>query len=167
MTQFARPISDISVGSFLPTPIWSRLNEVVADDAVTEVSTTTAPFGADGFEVRLATVSDPHSTADHILRVRTKDNDGVGIAILLLSNGASILEFDPVTTPGAWITTVIPLTTAQAAVITSYSLLSVQIFVNDPSGTGITAEVSWIELEVPSPRAPAVYDVVLWARPDE
>lgn len=70
MAQFARPDADQAAGSWTTTPLWSKVDEgsdggdTIASEVVSNsVATTLA-------DLRLSDVTDPVSSADHIIRAR-------------------------------------------------------------------------------------------------
>lgn len=165
MTQFARPISDITVGSWVPssgTDLFSRLNEVVPSD-VTEISYTYS-FSQDSFEVKLGPVSDPTSSANHILSVRVQDAVLGDLNVELYQGSTPI--FASLATGLVFTTVVLTLSAAAADSITDYTDLRVRVTGGTFANSGLS-EVSWIELQVPNVATPPFYDIFLWARPDE
>lgn len=159
MPQFARPISDISRGSWTTnsggtTNLWSTLDEAIADDADYVISA----IGANSaYETRLASVAPAVIPRAHsiILRGRKDASGGndKGIDVSLVQ-GTTILgtQSFPIL-PFAIQQQVIDLPRAMAAGITDYADLRVRI-----NSTGITtggsarrrAIVTGIALRVPS-----------------
>ncbi len=64
-----RPASDVTVGAWVSTPLWDKVDEVAPDDATTEITSESDPVSST-FEVKLSGVTDPQSFAGHIVRYR-------------------------------------------------------------------------------------------------
>ena len=73
MTQTARPISDVTVDSWAPAPLWSKVNDV---------SDSTWIYGPGGAttqcEVKLGSLTDPVSSSGHVIYVRAMVQSGSG-----------------------------------------------------------------------------------------
>ena len=69
--QYARPASDIAAGGWLPSTganLYAMLDEVAADDA--DYVYSPANPTTEQFEVKLSLVTDPLSSANHMITVR-------------------------------------------------------------------------------------------------
>jgi len=88
INQFARPFTDISLGSWMPevegspsfagspTELWPMIDEASADDS-DFIHSGPAPSD-DACEVRLEEAGDPASSANHIVRYRYAKNVDAG-----------------------------------------------------------------------------------------
>lgn len=163
MTQYARPTSDFSAADWTATPLWSKIDEVVADDGdfVSSLDNTNNVA-----EVSLSSLIDPLSSSGHIVRYRyAKSASGgnarnVSVALIDRSTSTLIAELLHSNISEVWTAGTYTLSGAQADSIADYSQLTFQL---KPSGT-ITGtagnrravQVSWVELEIPggAPAAP-------------
>ena len=158
-SQFARPDADIETSGWIPHPLFSRINEMVAD--TTSVRSTINPHGED-FTVSLSDVIDPLSPTGHIVRyVYDKDlgedhrskiiNLTVDLkqgTIIIASKTHFDISGDP--TPGSF-----TLTASEADQITDYSGLRLTFTATAGAGSGERlAKIKWAELEVPAVLSP-------------
>ena len=72
MTQYARPDSDVSDGSFLNasgnnTNLYQSIDESSASDSDYVISTDSG-YSADNMTVGLSNVTDPENAANHVVR---------------------------------------------------------------------------------------------------
>lgn len=143
MAQFGRPASDVAAGSWTTTPLWSKINEVVADD--TSFITDAAAGGV--AEVGLSSVVDPLSSTGHIIRVRAKRGASAGtqLAVALYQGATQIAAFTQASLTTAFVTYTFTLSGAQADAITDYTNLRFRLQGN----TSSAVTVSWAEFEVP------------------
>jgi hypothetical protein len=147
MAQYGRPISDISTGGWTTTPLWSDLDDNSDADFI---SSSKNPV-TDTFENALtSTLSDPTSSAGHIIRARMlsdKANNGTGN--IYLYQGTTLIASYAI--PGniatAWTTYSYTLTGTEADSITDYTALRIRV---DASGTANNyVHCAWTELEIP------------------
>jgi hypothetical protein len=116
--QVAAPISDVSTGGWTVTPLWSKLDETVADDA-DYVSSSLNPV-ADTGEVLLAPTSVPVNMAGHTLSIRA-GYTGPGPVNLTLSlvQGSTVIATTTYTgIASAFTTLTLTLSEGEAATIT-------------------------------------------------
>jgi hypothetical protein len=154
-SQFARPDADIETSGWIPHPLFSRINEMVAD--TTSVRSIINPHGED-FTVSLSDVIDPLSPTGHIVRyVYDKDlgedhrSKIINLTVYLKQGSVIIaskthfdISGDP--TPGSF-----TLTTSEADQITDYSDLRLTFTATAGAGSGERlAKIKWAELEVPA-----------------
>lgn len=87
-TDFARPISDVSAGSWTTTPLYAKIDETVADDG-DYIQSSQRP-STDVCEVRLNGLVDPAESGGHHVRYRyAKDSSGgdtVNLQVDLVEN---------------------------------------------------------------------------------
>ena len=128
-SQYARPTSDVTAGSWTPSSgavLWDMLNETTASDAdsIQSGTLTTTP---DVSEVALGSVTDPAVSTGHIVRYRFSKNIAAGDTINLtvsLYQGATLIAsqtqsaISETTTAGTF-----TLSGAEADSISSYSTL--------------------------------------------
>ena len=86
MAQFARPDADLSVGTWLTdaaagTDLYTRIDESVASDA-DYIKSVDAPSSAP-CTVRLSDVTDPVSSANHVVRYRYQKSAALGAQVNL------------------------------------------------------------------------------------
>ena len=158
-SQFARPDADIETSGWIPHPLFSRINEMVAD--TTSVRSLINPHGED-FTVSLTDVTDPVSSTDHIVRYLYDKDLGADhrskvINLTVdLKQGSTIIASkthfdisgDP--TPGSF-----TLTASEADSITDYSDLRLTFTATAGAGAGERlAKIKWAELEVPAVLTP-------------
>src|SRR5512145_99860 len=130
MAQYARPIADITTGSWSATPLWDKLDELAADDSTTQIQSSNRP-SSDTFEVRLSFVTDPLTGSGHIVRIRMYGNtshtwsgylyQGTTLIKTLVS-GAAV--------PSNYTTYSYTLTAEEADSINNYADLRVRIVAN-------------------------------------
>ena len=146
--QYARPVADITVGSWGTTPLWNKLSETTPDDAATQIQSVNRPSN-DTFEVRLGSVTDPHSSAGHIVRIRMYGNTSHTWSAYLYQ-GTTLIKtlVSAAAVPSSYTTYSYTLTAGEANSITNYADLRVRIIANG-SANG-RDYVTWIEMEVPN-----------------
>ena len=159
MTQFGRPISDVTNTLF--TGGWAALDEVTASD--TDFANT-ADNVTGQLEVALtASLSDPAVATGHIVRVRlAKADTGVppsttgntqNMTVTLYQGATLIATVYASAAVGAWTQTNYTLTAGEANSITNYTDLRVRIDSpasgGGPSGNRRGGAVSWVVLELP------------------
>jgi hypothetical protein len=148
MAQYGRPSSDISTGLWTTTPLYSKLDETPYSD--TDYITSTKNATGDIFEELLSSVSDPFSSANHIIRVRLRcSKSSNGTATLYLYQGTTLIATYAI--PGylatGFTTYEYTLSAGEANSITDYSDLRIRI---DGSCTANAYDYcSWIEFECP------------------
>lgn len=173
MTQFARPISDISVGGSWTfssgTTAFNLLDEVVADDA--DYLVDALIFASDSFRVKLGPVTDPVGSVAHIISARVEDFCGIGnVWQISLYQGvtliASYVAGDGVSAAKNYTYT---LLASEANAISDYTDLRIDVFAVDGAGLGSNYLCSQVFFQVPDfgVVVPPFYDIYLWARPDE
>jgi hypothetical protein len=149
MPQFLRPNSDISVGGWGTTPLWSKLSETTPDDATTEIVSAKNPTN-DAFEVGLTTPAGmPQNRLNHVLRLRMNSGGKSGYIadVTLLQGSTTIQSFTGQSIPIAYGTLTLSISEANAQNITDYSQLRVRVNAN--GGGGGYAYATWIELQIP------------------
>jgi hypothetical protein len=149
MNQNSRPISDVAVTNFTPTPAFSRINEETPDD-LSFVASNSNPQGS-RFEVLLNTLSWPQAGVMQLsLRLRNTESPGVEVTVLLLQGGLLIAYRKA--TPSTSFADLDPpfvLTDAEKARITDFTNLRVLIV----AGTATTSFCSLV------PLAPIYYTI--------
>ena len=168
MTQYARPDSDVSVGSWSDSDesgsdLYTYIDEASVDDNdyvyldMSMEDFTPATFGT-------SNVTDPESSSDHKVYYRGwADSAGPGMVpgtlVAKLYVGASLVATDPsvreMSDDGSKETFIWTLSTAQANAISSYSDLRLQIVAADPEMTMTNIYCSWAFFECPDAVAPS------------
>lgn len=156
MAQYARPDSDITVGSWTSST-GATLYGVVDESSASDSDYFYRSGGDDTCEVGLSNVTDPVSSSGHVLRVRS-NKSGVGtitsLTASLMQGASTIASTTCYVTDATWTTTTLNLSAAEADSITDYSDLRVRLVQDWASGVATRSQVSWIEFEVPD--APVV-----------
>lgn len=150
MSQFIRPTSDISTGSWATTPLWSKLD----DNSDADYVTSDVVVG-DSFRVHLGNPDDPLVSTGHIIRARWRRASGTtaGAKLRLYQGSTLIATLTNSSLGGSFATSSLTLTGAQADSITDYTDL--RLDVEFYTGTGIASvDVAWVEMELPSLTAP-------------
>jgi hypothetical protein len=120
--QLVRPISDITVGGWTTAPLWSKIDEVSADD--TDFITSTGSAVADVSEVLIGSLSDPASSTGHKVRYRYQKDTGVGtvnLTVRLMQGTTEIASWTHTNIANGWTTVEQTLTSGQADSITNYA----------------------------------------------
>lgn len=83
MTQYARPDSDVSDGSWVNqagsnTNLYQSIDEADGENDSDYVISTDSSSSSDTMEVGLSDISDPQSSSSHIVRYRAKGSDPSG-----------------------------------------------------------------------------------------
>jgi hypothetical protein len=159
--QFARPASDVNnSGLYTTTPLWDKLDEASSDDNTTEILSDNNVSESDGagFEVQLSVVTDPQSSAGHVLRWRAQKQTGgrnLNISCRLYQGSTPLSATRTLSALGAAYTTdTYTLSAAEADAITDYADLRVRCWTAISGGGAATSSaLTWIELELPD--APA------------
>src|SRR5687768_16061368 len=117
MAQFLRPTSDVSVGTWTTSPLWSKLDEVSADDG-DFVQSALAPTGTNPFEVVLSTPSTP-KTGTRTIRVRRRksvtSSRAMNLTIDFIRNTTVVQSFSDNDIPTSLTTQTFTLTSDPAA----------------------------------------------------
>ncbi len=147
MTQYARPDGLITLGSWTVTPLWDKIDEVVADDADYISSTGTDVM----CDVSLSNVTDPVSSVSHIIRFRMR-SAGSGAAesvniFLVEGTQTRAITGAKSNRSSTYLEFTYTLTAAEANAITDYNNLHLQI--TGTHGATETVYVSWAVFEVP------------------
>ena len=144
MVQYARPDSDVVVGSWTIAPLFSKIDEVVADDADFIRATTNTLC-----EIGLSNISDPTSSDDHTIRIRAK-KIGTGIATVgaNLVQGASLIASYTIQATTVYATYPYALLAAEADAISDYTNLRFE-FNSGIIPPATEVDISWAEFEVP------------------
>ncbi len=170
--QFARPDADLSIVNWTDSAgdgiNYTKINEVVPDDDGNYSESPTEDVGSDNddAEFGLSTVSDPMTSAGHILRYRYRNSgDNGGNAridlVVELKQGNTVIANWP--TPDIRDITYFQenqtLTAAEADSITDYTDLGVRFNMTFTSGSQTRQfRLTWAEFEVPGPLLPGKND---------
>tara|TARA_R110002096_G_scaffold121433_9_gene262911 strand:- start:2264 stop:2854 length:591 start_codon:yes stop_codon:yes gene_type:complete len=131
MTQYARPDSDVSTGSWAAstgTDFFALIDETPASDADYISSTDWDGVSPDSLTVGLSNVSDPSNAIRHIVTYRAKGTVGSGftvptLTVVLLQTGTTIATSVNSSLSGTYTNYTFTLSEAEANSITDYDLL--------------------------------------------
>jgi hypothetical protein len=126
--QTARPVSDDLTGNWGPTPVYPHVNGLLPND-LTPAFSGSSPQ-ADRFEVKLAGLAWP-SAGPQVLSVRLA-GDGATPATVVLLQGSTVIAAARFTPPATFQTYALTLSAAQAALISNYADLHVEVLAGDP-----------------------------------
>jgi hypothetical protein len=154
MAQFARPSADISLGSWTVAPLFSKVNETVANDTPFILSdNNTSP---DTAEIALSSISLP-GAGTVTVRVRSRKSASAGHTIdhvVTLVQGTTTIATQTVANiDEVWTTRVFTLSEAERNAVTNWGDVRVRVSrvgtTGGAGGTRRSLDVSWIELEAP------------------
>jgi hypothetical protein len=165
--QYARPASTVSLGTWTDqaggtTNIHTTLDETSADDA-DYVRSQASPTGANPYETALGSLTDPATSANHILRYRLRKEatgNAVALAVALYEGATQRATWTESNIGTAWSTVERTLTGGEADSITNYADLRVRLTATESapaaptyvgSGSGVYTATSGAAL---SPLAP-------------
>lgn len=142
MTQYARPSSDVSAGSWTTSPLYAKIDEVTPSD-VDFIQCSNANSTC---EIALSSITDPSSSSSHTIKVRARKAGNATLTVYLFDGTTQIASWSPsITTSFAEYT--YTLTSGEADNIGDYTdlRLKFQCAYVIAGGTG----VSWADFEVP------------------
>lgn len=152
MTQYSRPISDLTTGVWSPstgTALWSVLDESTRSDT-DYISSAANQLTA--CQVGLSPVNTPLVDTGHIVRytyLRTITNKNYTLVVTLYCGATSIASWTHANPSTSFTLAQQTLSEAQAANITDYTDLRLTFSVTVAAGGGGSMRVSWAEIEVP------------------
>ena len=172
-TQIARPTSDIVSGSWRRSDtqsyvdVWAMVDEATLDgDDFAEYFYPVAPqIAGEPHEWGLSALSDPlrHDEHEVYVAVRSPFNDSIAYTVKLKQSAATIAswDFDEAPVSGSLLEKELAVTSAQAANITDYAGLSLEVTSSSVTGPQVymvefrapspaRLRLSWAELEIPS-----------------
>ena len=153
MTQYARPDSDISATNW--TGAYTAIDEETPNDS-DYITGSSSANGTD--EVGLSNVTDPASSANHVIKFRARQSGTPGhqrYLTLVLCQGSTGIAITPTATldGSTWTDYSYTLSSAEADALTDYTDLRLRIIssgdVGAPSGSRRSVYVSWVDFEVP------------------
>jgi hypothetical protein len=160
MAQFARPTSDVNVASWTTSPLWSKIDETVADD-LDFIQSDLVAFGniSTTAEIQLGAISDPVVNTGHVLRARCAVGFGDGLDVVqvdLFAGATSIatLFFSSISA-STFQDASLTLTAGQVASFRAAggyanARIKCTYFSSPSDATGNPGGVSWAALEVPN-----------------
>lgn len=161
MAQFVRPIADLdNTGVWTTTPLWSKIDDSVGSGDADFILSDTSPSSTEPFTVDGSTVTDPVSSIDHILRVRSSKSAGGANNDIVVelrqgyvseaSQGTLIATLTGLMTTDTPTTYTLTLSAAQANAISNYADLQFRCWSAKNGGGGNSQTTIYdIELEVP------------------
>jgi hypothetical protein len=131
MTQYARPDSDVSTGTWAAstgTDFFALIDETPASDSDFISSTDNDGFSPDSLTVGLSNVSDPSNSGNHVVRYRAKGTAGSGftiptLTVVLLETSTTIATSVNSSLNGSYTDYTFTLSDAEANSITDYNNL--------------------------------------------
>ena len=170
MTQYARPASDITVGSWTDEGtvdndgnLYTSLDEVTRDDDSSYIQGTN---GAGSSEVKLSTVTDPVSSTGHILHVWFRSiGSGAGEKMdfyLYCATTLIVQSINQTNRSDTYADIAVTLTTDEADAITDYSDLRIRMD-EDTIGTGEYVRITQCYIEVPDAPGTTWYGIAALA----
>lgn len=134
MAQFARPDSDITIGTWTPTPLYEQIDEVTPSDA-DYIESAKNPAN-DTSEVGLSNVEDPEVSTGHIVRYRYKKDAAAGtvidLTVKLMQGAVEIASWTHNDIGDTIVQAEQTLTGPQADSITDYTDLRLRFIANAP-----------------------------------
>lgn len=156
MAQFGVPTSDQATGSWVTTPLWSKVDEGVAGDDGTVITLASGNANNNADFKITSSLQDPVSATGHILRVDWGKTTGARTINLFLelwegvpgtgTLRATLSTTDPVSNTDYAYT----LSAAEANSISDYTNLYLRVYYTYTGGGGPSAcEVDAVEFEIP------------------
>ena len=158
MTQYARPDSDVSDGSWVNqagsnTNLYQSIDEADGENDSDYVISTDSSSSSDTMEVGLSDISDPQSSSSHIVRYRAKGSDPSGfygipsLTVSLRQGSTQIATSTNSSLTTSFVDYTFTLSSSEANAITDYSDLRLR-FVRASGGsaseTNLVSE-AWFE----------------------
>jgi len=126
MTQTALPASDVSTGSWTPTPVWPKI-KVPSPPDLQYVTSSANPAG-DAFVVNLKPLAWPDSGPQTVMvRLKATASNGPNVSVVLLQSGTPIAGWNISAPSTSFPDYPFELTAAQVALITDYTQLQLQV----------------------------------------
>ena len=162
MAQFVRPIADLdNTGLWTTTPLWSKIDDSVGSGDADFISSDASPVSGEMFTVDGSTVTDPVSSIDHILRIRSSKTAGGANNDVVVelrqgytseaSQGTLIATLTGLVTTDVPTTFTLTLSAAQANSITNYADLQFRCWMaKNGGGASSQGFIYDVELEVPN-----------------
>lgn len=157
--EYERPISDLSTGSWTVAPLWSKVNEVVADDSNFISSEVLSLNGnTTNADLRLTARGDPVSSSNQIISVRAQATFTLGLTAgirveLRQGNNVTSTLIGTLTTNAlttSYATYTYTLSGAEADSITDYGDLFVRIYGSFGVGNLGGVQVSQVFFQQPA-----------------
>ena len=153
MTQYARPDTDTSDGSWIDegggnTNLYSHVDETSVDDS-DYIESVDGMASADTVELGLSSVTDPENAANHTVFYRAKISEGMmgggpDLTIALFQGGSQIATKTDAGLTTSFSDDNLNLSTSEANAITDYGDLRIKFTRAAGGGAGgETATVSW------------------------
>lgn len=141
MTQYARPTSDVSNTGWGTAPLWSKVDEAVADDA----DLISASSSGNVCEVGMGSVTDPNGNTGHKITIRRRSGGGHSCTIALVQGTTVIASFTDTTAGGTFTDTNYTLSSSEADAITNYADLRLRFTL----GASVNYRISQAFFETP------------------
>lgn len=148
------PDSDIGPASGWTTaPLWSKIDEVVADDS--DFITGTASFGLITVDFGMTDAVDPATNVGHVIRIRARNSVGATAILQVgLYSGVDLITLYTPSLGTSFADFSYTLSAAEADAITDYSDIRISLIYGDDASSGVV-DISWIKFDLPlaAPRA--------------
>lgn len=141
MTQYARPSSDVSNSGWATAPLWSKVDEVVADDA----DLISASSNGNVCELGMGSVTDPNGNTGHTITIRRRSAAGHSCTIDLVQGTTVIASFTDTTAGATFADITYTLSASEADAITNYADLRLRLTL----GASVNYRVSQAFFECP------------------
>ena len=164
MTQYARPDSDVSIGSWTDqdestSNLYTTIDETSYNDS-DYIKSSDMMGATDTCIFGLGDVDDPSSAADHKVYFRSRADAGGGFSVpellVQLLQGGTQIATNAYTGGGSFSTQNFTLSTAEANAISDYSDLRLRFVRNSSDGGFENVDVSWAYFECPDASVAAV-----------
>jgi hypothetical protein len=132
MTQTALPASDVSTGSWTPTPVWPNI--MVPSPPDLQYVTSSANPAGDAFVVNLNPLAWPGSGSQIVsVRLKATASNGPNVSVILLQSGTAIAAWNIPAPSTSFADYSFTLTPAQGALITDYTQLRLEVVAGGPT----------------------------------
>ena len=151
-SQFMRPSSDVTTGSWTSTPLYQKIDETTRDDADFIQSPTDPTSPGNDVEISLSSISDPNSSSCHTLRYTfragTSGEAGPTLTVSLMQGSTTIASWNEgnISSLTSWQLRERSLSSLEIDSITDYSDLRI-IYSAATVDEDESAHWSWAELE--------------------
>ena len=133
MAQVVRPVSDVSTGSWTPTPVYQQIDETDPDNSTTEVTSGNDPT-TEIFEVKFPKL-EPPVAGTHVLKVRLKrtgSSEDVWALVQLMQGNRQVAAKGVKNPATSYETTELTLTDDEVNRITDYEDLRLSVTAMTP-----------------------------------
>lgn len=156
--EYARPDQDLNVGPWNTAPLYSKINEVIPNDATDYIYDSTNSVIWQATNMSLSGITAPTRKDGHVLKYRFRVTGFAAFSnpdfrIRLFQGDNLIVNYTQTTFGGVgWFTWTQTLQPSQAELITDYSNLTVEVSIKTPTAFTFTKELdlTWVQFYVPT-----------------